>query len=105
MILERFEPKKSTKVALWAPGRPIKVAPGAFPAGGRGVFTLPLKWHTVSSVTLAKGTLSLVSVAKEPKNAPGATLNGRPGAHNATLVDFLGSNRSRIIQFERIASD
>ena len=105
MILERFEPKKSTKVALCAPGRPFKVAPGAF----FGSFAT----DTSDSVPFASVTLLTVchlsGKVKTPRhpagNAPGATLIGRPGAHNATLVDFLGSNRSRIIQFERYASD
>ena len=49
MILERIEPKKSTKVVVGAPGRPFKVAKGAFSARGRDIFTLPplpqTKWH------------------------------------------------------------
>ena len=49
MILERIESKKSTKVAVGAPGRPFKVAKGAFSARGRDIFTLPplpqTKWH------------------------------------------------------------
>ena len=38
MILERLEPKKSTEVAVGAPGRPCKVAKGGFLAPGFNIF-------------------------------------------------------------------
>ena len=37
----------------------------------------------------------------EPKIPPLATSNGYPGAPTATFLEFLDSNRSRIIQFKR----
>ena len=40
MILERFEPKKSRKVPVGAPGRPFKVAKGTFSARGLGILTV-----------------------------------------------------------------
>ena len=91
MILERKELKKSTKVAVGAPGRPFKVAKGAFSAPVTLFSSLPQSVH--SPFRDGEG--------RQGENVPLATLNGRPGALTATFVDFFGSIRSRIIQLER----
>ena len=100
MILERLEPKKSTKVAVGAPGRLFKVAKGSFSARRLDGSISPsiLQGKVIPFYLARRG--SHKSPAAGAENRPLATLNGRPEAPNATFVDFLDSNRSRIIQFE-----
>ena len=82
MILERFELKKSTKVALCAPGRPFKVTKGVFSPRGLDSFTS----HLEDSLPLC---LVVGSEVKMPS----------PHAEKCSLGDFELTSRSAQCDF------